>query len=336
MANHDISDNPVAVITGASSGIGRATALEFAKKGYDVVLAARRQTQLEAVAEQCEQYGIRAMVVAANTSIEEDVQKIATVAVEALGRIDVWVNGAAVSVYAKFEETPTDDFRQVFETNVLGYAYGSRAAIKRFKLQEFGTLINISSVNAVAPVPYSSAYVASKYAVRGMTESLRMELQIDGWSKKIHVCNVMPASIDTNFFQNAANYTRRDVQALEPVYDPTYVATHIVKLARHPKREIIVGPAGKLMALQHALMPRTYEKFIGRFTDKSNFGTSSAEISEGSIYQPIQEHTGTHGGWKEKKLRADQLNAAIGAATAVVVATASIASIGYWFAKKKR
>jgi short-subunit dehydrogenase len=329
------SDNQkkVAVITGASSGIGYATAVEFAKNGYNVVLVARRQRMLREVAERCEDQGAKALVVTADVTDESAVQKVAEATRYEFGHFDVWINGAAVSLFAKFEEAPLEDFRRVIETNLFGYVHGSRMALKQFKEQGYGTLINIGSVTAGAPQPYTSAYVASKYAIRGLSESIRMELELEGLAHKIHVCSVMPASIDTNLFQNAANYTHREVRALEPVYDPSYVAKHIVKLVQHPKREVIVGPAGKMMVAEHAVMRGMYEKVASKMIDKNHLGKRGAEDSSGNLYEPIQENTGMRGGWREQRVRADRLNVTVGAATAFL---AGAAGLSYMLLKRRK
>jgi short-subunit dehydrogenase len=329
----DTTDNLVAVITGASSGIGQATAYEFAKNGYDVVLVARRQKLLKQVAEECEKFGVRAVHVTADTAIENDVQKIADTALVTFGRVDVWVNGAAVSLYAKFEETPMEDFRRLIDTNLFGYVNGARVAITQFKEQGYGVLINITSVNAATPQPYNSAYVASKYALRGLSDSVRMELELEGFGDKIHVCNAMPASVDTNLFQNAANYTNREIQALEPVYDPAYVAKQIVKLAKRPKREIIIGPAGKMMAFEHYAMPNLYEKLVSKFIARNHISKHLTEDTTGNLYEPVQDNTGMYGGWREKRLRADKLNKTIGTVAAITLAAVAA---GYALSRKSR
>lgn len=309
----------VAVITGASSGIGEATAIEFARNGFDLVLTARRERELRQVAELCEQQGARTVVVTADTSDETALREVANAAVTAYNGFDVWVNGAATSIYAKFEDIPEEDFRRLMDVNLFGYVHGCKIALEQFKLIGHGTLINISSINAVAPVPFAAAYVSSKYAVRGLTESIRMELELQGLGQRIHICNVMPSSMDTNFFQNAANYTGREIQAIEPVYDPSYVARQIVRLADEPRREIIVGPAGKMMAAERALVPALYERMVGKFINFNGFSTKPTERTTGNLYEPVDANSGMRGGWREKRVRADSLNLALGAAAAAVV-----------------
>lgn len=322
----------IAVITGASSGIGRATALEFARMGYDVVLAARRAEELEKVAVECRRFGAKALCVPTNVTDSNAVQHVADQAVAEFGKFDVWVNNAAVALYAKFEEAPMDEIRQLVDVNIFGYIHGARAALARFKVQGHGTLINISSVNAAAPQPYSSAYNLSKFAVRGLSHSLRMELQLDGLANKIHVCNAMPASIDTNLFQNAANHTNREVRALEPVYDPAYAARQIVRLADNPQREIIIGPAGKAMVAQYEMSPGLYERVMSRFVDRNHLGKEPSPDSVGNMYEPIVANDGMRGGWRDKRLRADQLNATLGIAAGV----AALAAASFWYTRKHR
>lgn len=308
----------VAVVTGASSGIGYATALEFAKQGYHVVIAARRKQELESVALECREYGIDTLVHPTDTTDEVAVQQLAATAVKQFGVIDIWVNNAGVSAYGDFLDTPTEDFRQVMETNLMGYVHGAKAALRQFKAQGHGLLVNVSSVNAVAPLPFNSAYIASKYAVRGLSESLRMEIEAEGLLGPIQVCNVMPASVDTNFFQNAANYSHREVQAVEPVYDPAYVARAIVNLADEdePRWEIIVGPAGKLMAAYRAMDHRSYERTFSRFGTTNNFSHSLAPNRTGALYSPITTNTGMRGGWHKKRLTATTVNVVSGAVIA--------------------
>lgn len=288
-------ENSVVVITGASSGIGRATAHAFAEEGATVVLAARREQALEEVAAECESRGARALVVPTDTADEAAVQALARRATETFGRIDTWVNNAAVTLFARFEEAPPEVFRKVFETNFFGYVHGIRAVLPIFREQGSGVLVNVSSVVATAPQPFTSAYVASKAAIRGLSECLRMELKLDGVD--IHVCHVMPASIDTPFFQQTANYTGRAVKALDPTYPPEQVARTIVKMAKRPRAEVKVGNAGRMMAAEHAIAPRLYERMGARAVDNNHFQEKPAEPTEGNLFVPMPEYATVRGGW---------------------------------------
>jgi NAD(P)-dependent dehydrogenase (short-subunit alcohol dehydrogenase family) len=310
------TSDSVVVITGASSGIGRATALAFAREGASVVLAARRQQLLLDTAAECESLGGRALAVPTDVTDEEAVRELARRAVEHFGRIDVWVNNAAVGLFGRFEETPPDVYRRAIETDLFGYIHGARAALSYFHEQGSGVLINNSSVVAKASQPYTSAYVMSKFAIRALGESLRQELILDG-AKDIHVCTVMPASIDTPFFQHAANYTGRAAKALNPVYDAEKVARTMVRCARRPKREVIVGNAGRMLALQHTLSLGLYERMAARLIDRDHFQDQPAPPNAGSLFEPMQEGTGVSGGWKADDGTSMRRAALIGAAVAV-------------------
>jgi short-subunit dehydrogenase len=329
MAETDVPETrKTAVITGASSGIGRATAQEFAKQGYNVVLAARTQKELDEAAKSAEEFGVETRAITTDTTDNQAVHNLANEAINAFGTIDVWVNNAGVYLTGKFEDLPLEDMRRTMDTNFFGYVHGSHAALNAFRKQGYGTLINVSSVNASAPQPYISIYSASKAAVRAFDESLRMELRLDGLHKDIHVSTVMPASIDTPLFQNAANYTGHEIQALEPVYDPSYVAKNIVALVKRPKDEVIIGPAGKLMALQNAFMPRSYQKWFSKFTQADQLSDRPAIMTEGNLYESVEAEHRKYGGWREKRMRGDQVNMGMGIALG-----ASIAALAFGLKK---
>ena len=315
-----------AVITGASSGIGRATALELAARGYNLVLAARRGKELAAVAKECRQADVSVLAVPTDVSDEVAVNQLAAQATEEFKVIDVWINGAGVLVYGKFLDIPTADFRQVLDTNVMGCVYGSKAALEIYRRQGYGTLINISSINAIAAVPYSSAYVASKAAVHSLTESIRMELETEGLAQTIRVCEVMPAATDTNLFQNAANYMQRSAQTVEPVYDPALVARRIAKLCQQPRRETIVGGAGLLMAAHKMLTPSSYERLLGRYINKNNFGEHVSGDTAGNLYTPIDANNGTRGGWSERRLTGKNVTVAATSVAVLLVGLAGAAA----------
>jgi NAD(P)-dependent dehydrogenase (short-subunit alcohol dehydrogenase family) len=187
-----ISD-AVIVITGASTGIGRAAALEFARLRAAVVIS-RREPVLQRLAQQCETSGGRALAIAADVTDSEAMKSVARRTIETFGTIDVWINNAAVTLFGRLEDSPLDAYRKVIETNLFGYVHGARAVLPHFRDQGHGTLINISSVVGKIGQSYTSAYTASKFAIVGLSESLRMELAD---APDIHVCTVLPASIAT-------------------------------------------------------------------------------------------------------------------------------------------
>ncbi|GAA6623235.1 SDR family oxidoreductase [Scytonema sp. NUACC26] len=287
----------IIVITGASSGIGRATALKFAQQGGTLVLAARREAALQEVAVACEQIGGKAVVVPTDVTNEAAVQNLARQTVEMFGRLDVWVNNAAVTLFARFEEAPSDVFRRVIETNLFGYIHGARAALPQFREQGSGILINVASIVGLGGQPYTSAYVISKHGIRAMAECLRMELHLDKASD-IHVCTVLPATIDTPLFQQAANYTGRAPKAMDPVYSAEQVAETITNLVRHPQREVIVGAIGYVMGLQSTLTPDLYEQTMAQQVDQNHLQKKPAAPTEGNLFEPMPEYTNVSGNWK--------------------------------------
>ncbi|MFI2371178.1 SDR family oxidoreductase [Streptomyces sp. NPDC018833] len=288
----------VVLITGASSGIGRATAVAFARKGCPVVLAARREEALEAVRQECERHrGAEALVVPTDVTDAGAVEDLARRAVERFGRIDVWVNSAAVTVFGPFEEVPLEDFRKVLDVNVMGYVHGARAALRVMREQGEGTLVNVSSIVGVVSQPYTHAYGMSKYAIRALSASLRQELRLDK-AKDIHVCTVLPATIDTPLFEHAANYTGRKPVAMPPVYSPERVARTIVDLVRVPRREVVVGPMGRSMVWQSRVAPGLVERMMARQVDKSHLSRKEpAPAGHGNLHVPAPGEGAAHGGW---------------------------------------
>ena len=304
----------VVVITGASSGIGRAAALAFARRGASVVLAARRASALEEAAAECEREGVRAVAVPTDVSKEEEVQALARRAIEDLGRIDTWVNNAGVYLAGRFEETPPEVFRQVVETNFFGTVYGARAVLPHFRERGTGVLVNNSSVAGRTGAPLFGAYVASKWAVRGFSETLRQEL-LD--QRDVHVCVVLPASIDTPFFQHAANFTGRPLKPLTPVYPVEKVADAIVGLAERPRRELVVGGFGRLQSFQHTLAPGLAERAFAAQVVRDHFADGEAPPMPGNVLAPMDEWTQASGGWRNQARRETARVAAAGAALVV-------------------
>lgn len=296
--------NRVVVITGASSGIGRATALRFAKTGASLVLASRREHALTELAQQCERLGAQGtLVVPTDTADPDSVQALAAAAVDRFGQIDVWVNNAAVGVYAPFLDVPLDDFRRVIDVNLMGYVYGARAALEQMNKQGKGVLINVSSIVGEIPQPYSSAYGMSKAAVRSLGASLRSE-QLLKKTRGIKVSTIMPAAIDTPFFRHAANYTGRRVLAMPPVYSADKVARTIVNVAKAPRSEVAVGATSKAMVQQHRKTPKAVEAQMAVQVDKSHLGDAgTAEDTSGTLYSPDQNPADAEitGGWHGKQ-----------------------------------
>ena len=291
-------DGAVVVVTGASSGIGRATGLAFAERGARVVVAARRAGALEQLARQCQAAGGQALAVPTDVTDEAAVAELARRAVERFGRIDVWVNNAGVYLLGSLEAIPPAAFRRVLETNFFGYVHGARAVLPRFRDQSHGVLINNASVYSHIGAPWLTAYVSSKFAVRGFSEALRQEL---GDLPNVHVCTVSPSPIDTPIFASTANYSGRAVKAPPPTYPPEQVASAILASALRPKRERIVGGAGRLAIVAEMVTPRRFERINRRYVDRLQFAAEPAPAADGNLYAPVSDgRTEARGGWRRR------------------------------------
>jgi short-subunit dehydrogenase len=290
--------NTVVVITGASSGVGRATALRFARTGACLVLAARREGPLHDVVDECERLGASAVAVVTDVTNPDAVDALAAAAVENFGAIDVWVNCAAVAVYAEFTTVPLHDFRRVLDVNVMGYVHGARSALEVMEDQGRGVIVNVASIVGEVPQPYASSYGMSKAAVRALGASLRQELTLKR-QKRIHVVTVMPPTLDTPFFGHAANYTGRALRAMPPVYSPDEVAKTIVKSVRKPRVEIIVGAAGKALVRQHRTHPASAEAEMAVLVENGQFRRKEgAGATAGNLYAPSPDSdAAVSGGW---------------------------------------
>lgn len=290
----------VVVLTGASSGIGRVTARKFAERGARLVLAARDREALDEVARLCEQRGAQALAVVTDVRDEQQVLSLRKAAVERFGGIDVWINDAAVYMLGPFERVPAEQFRALFETNVMGVVHGSQAALLQFREQGRGTLINIGSAAGKASYAQASAYCASKHAVHALHEVLRQELA----DTDIDACLVAPSTIDTPLFQHAANYTGRAIRAMPPVYSPEDVADAIVHSAQTPRRERTVGGVARAMALMQQLAPALWERLQPRLVEREHLEPEPAPDSAGNIARPLEPHSDS-GGWKNGPPRAE-------------------------------
>ncbi|MCX5205552.1 SDR family oxidoreductase [Streptomyces sp. NBC_00237] len=315
----------VVVITGASSGVGRACAREFAERGCALVLAARRADELEDLAGQCRtEHGARTLAVPTDVTDAKAVDDLARRAVAEFGRIDVWLNNAAVAAFGALHEVPHEVFRQVLDVNVLGCVNGSRAALRVMYGQRQGTVVNVSSVVGAAVVPYNTPYVLSKAAIRALGGSLRQELRLAG-QDDVHVCTVLPASMDTPFFRNAANYSGRAVTPMAPVYTARRAAKTVVRLALRPRREAYVGPAGRVLGIQSKLTPALVERVLARQMDRSHLSrTRTAPLTEGNVLRPSADPATVDGGWHGRRRtalrRAGALTLAAGLAGAGLMA----------------
>ncbi len=251
----------VVVVMGAATGIGRFTALELAHRGASVVVAAPDGPSIEALAAEIQGDGGKALAVVADISKPEDVNRVAAAA-ESLGGLDTWINVAAVSEYAPFEQVTPEEWQRIVAVNLLGYAYGARAALPLLRQRGGGAIINISSVEGRVSLPLHSAYAASKHGIIGMADALRLELEHD--KVPISVTTIMPASINTPFFEHAASKLGVKPRPYPPVYQPEAVVGAILYAAEHPMRDMVVGGAGRLMIALRTLAPGLSDWLLSR------------------------------------------------------------------------
>ena len=259
-------EDQVIVITGASSGIGLVTARLAAERGAAVVLAARSADGLWQAAEAIHSRGGEVASVVADVASEHDVRRIAEVALGRYGRFDTWVNNAGVSVYGRIEKVPLEDQRQVFETNYWGTVHGCRVALERLR-RRGGALINVGSVLSERAFPLQGAYSASKHAIKGFTDALRMELMHD--RAPVSVTLIKPAGIDTRYAHHAQNYLPMRPKNPPPLYAPEVVARAILHAAGHPVRELTVGGSGRMLEALDRWLPGLTDRVMSRVLPRS-------------------------------------------------------------------
>ena len=318
------------VITGASSGIGLVTARQAAGRGARVVLAARNGHDLQRAVDWIRRHGGRAIHVVADVADCAQVERIADAAIQAFGRIDTWVNNAAVSMYGRITQIPIDDMRRQMDVNYWGQVYGSMAAVRHLRTHG-GALVNVGSALCDRAIPLQANYCAAKHALKAFTDALRMELEEEG--VPISVTLVKPASVDTPFFEKARTYLDVEPQPVPPVYAPEVVSDVILEAAQRPLRELIAGGAGaKLSAARFA--PRLADLYMERWTFDSQLTDTPVNGRPDNLYEPVPDDGGERGrNWTGHTRRSSVYTRAVlhpGAAAAISsgVAVSLVAAIG--------
>lgn len=290
-------DQQTMVITGASSGIGLATAKMAAQRGAQVVLVSRDETDLRQAVEEIREAGGEASYAVADVSDMDEVQRVADDVIRAYGGFDTWVNNAAVSIYGRLEEVELEDARRLFDVNYWGMVHGSLVAIPHLR-RRGGALINIGSVVSDRAIPLQGQYSASKHAIKGFTDALRMELEEEG--APISVTLVKPSSIDTPFTVHAKNLMDVEPSLPPPVYAPEVVAEAILECAETPTRDISVGAGGRMLAAMGHVAPRLTDRYMeASLFDQQRTDEPVHAGRRDALYEPMSydsEERGTYSG----------------------------------------
>jgi NAD(P)-dependent dehydrogenase (short-subunit alcohol dehydrogenase family) len=291
-------EEQVVVLMGASSGIGRETALRFAERGAKVVVSARGKEGLNSLVEEIRGKGGQATAVPAEVTEFEQVKAVADRAVEEYGTLDTWVHLAAVGLFATFDQTTPEEFKRVIDVNLMGQVYGAMAALPHLKREGRGALIHISSVEAKRSFPFHSAYGASKHGIDGFLEALRVELKHEGWP--ISVTQVMPGTINTPFFDKGRTKLGVKPMGIPPIYEPETVANLIVYAAENPARDLVSGGAAQMMILNQRLSPRLLDAVLATRAGFSPQMTEEprSEDDPDNLYAPIRGHDKAKNGFR--------------------------------------
>jgi short-subunit dehydrogenase len=319
----------IVAITGASAGVGRATALAFARQGASVGLIARGADRLEATRREIEAQGVRAFAVSADVAQADLVDQAALRIEEELGPIDVWVNNAMATVFAPLSETTPDEFRRATEVTYLGSVWGTMAALRLMRPRDRGVIVQVGSALAYRGIPLQAAYCGGKHALQGFLESLRTELMHDG--SHVRVTMVQLPALNTPQFAWSRAKMPHKPQPVPPIFQPEVAAEAIVWAAKHSRRELMVGWPTVKAILGNAVAPGLADRYLAR----TGYGAQQTSqpldgIRVGNLFEPVQGDQGVHGPFDDRakphsgQLWATKHRRALGIASATALASAAI------------
>lgn len=299
------------LITGASSGFGRGAALRLAAEGANVVIAARRTELIEDLAKEIAAAGGQALPVTADVSDPADVARLAAAAIGQYQHIDVWINNVGVGALGLFWDIPIEDHARLVDVNLKGVIYGAHEALRRFRAQGFGTLINIGSIDSEVPVAYQASYSATKAAVLSLSRALNEELRLAG-DDLVKVGVIMPWAVDTPWWTHAANYTGH-APRMAAMDDPQIVIDAIVRACLEPKEEQPVGAKAHASYTSHQIFPDMTERLTATIQDREVAKAFPAPHTAGAIFEPMAAGATISGGISDRMKEEDAARSESGA-----------------------
>lgn len=329
-------DKQIIVVTGATAGVGRATALAFAKEGARLALLARDAEALQAVVAEVEEVGGSALPLPTDVADAAQVEAAARKIEIELGEIDVWVNDAMVTVFAPIDKISPEEFKRVTEVTYLGTVYGTMAALKRMQNRDRGTIIQVGSALSYRAIPLQSAYCGAKHAIRGFTDAVRCELISE--RSAIHITMVQLPAVNTPQFDWARNRMPRMPQPLPPIYQPEVAARAVLWSARHRRRELIVGTSSLQVVLGNKIAPGMLDRYIA---DSAIDGQQRKERAKGqrpdNLFTPLTGKHATHGPFDAiARTRSPQLwltmHRPLVMVAGLILLLAILAGLGWWIA----
>jgi NAD(P)-dependent dehydrogenase (short-subunit alcohol dehydrogenase family) len=323
------TNNPeVVVVTGSSGGVGRAIAHAFAKRGAHVGLLARGQEGLDGAAREVHSLGGKALAVPTDVSDHAQVEAAAVRVEEHFGPIDVWINDAMATVFARFLDTEPEEFKRATEVTYLGAVYGTMVALKRMTARDRGKIVQVGSALSYRAIPLQAAYCGAKFAIRGFTDSIRTELLHD--NSKVQITMVQLPGVNTPQFNWCRSKLPDHPMPVPPIYQPEIPAEAVYWAAHHQRRELWVGYSTLLAILGNKLAPTVADRYLAK-TGFAGQQISDMPVSAdrpNNLFDPVQDKAATHGMFDaQAKTRSPQLWAATHRAT-IAGALAGIAAAG--------